>query len=451
MNVVEEKVSQRYDSVTMTTTRRSFLAGAAPAALLPVFAGQLQAQEFHSSTATASLPSAIAALQDRRSEAKPITSAEREERIARGRALMEKNGLGAICIAGGTTLNYFTGVRWGNSERLMVIVLPVKGEPYGVCPAFEEERLQERLALVPAMAQTRLYTWQEDDSPYERVAAGLKDLGLSNGTIGIEETMPYVFAEGIGRALPQAKLVNARPVTVGCRSIKSPAELALMQLANSVTLQVYEAAWRSGHPGMSTHDFSALVGAAYERVGFPGEASCEVGEYSALPHGSIKPQTIREGAIVLIDDGCTVEGYQSDISRTFVYGKPSDKMRQVFDIVQRAQAKALATARPGVPCEAVDAAARKVITDAGYGPAYAHFTHRVGHGIGMDGHEWPYLVKGNNLPLAANMTFSDEPGIYIRGEFGIRLEDDMYVTDDGAKLFTGPSPSLEAPFGSSLS
>jgi len=451
MNVVEEKVSQRYDSVTMTTTRRSFLAGAAPAALLPVFAGRLQAQESNSSTTTASLPPAIAALQDRRSEAKPITSAEREERIARGRALMEKNGLGAICIAGGTTLNYFTGVRWGNSERLMVIVLPVKGEPYGVCPAFEEERLQERLTLVPAMAQTRLYTWQEDDSPYERVAAGLKDLGLSNGTIGIEETMPYVFAEGIGRALPQAKLVNARPVTVGCRSIKSPAELALMQLANSVTLQVYEAAWRSGHPGMSTHEFSALVGAAYERVGFPGEASCEVGEYSALPHGSIKAQSIREGAIVLIDDGCTVEGYQSDISRTFVYGKPSDKMRQVFDIVQRAQAKALATARPGVPCEAVDAAARKVITDAGYGPAYAHFTHRVGHGIGMDGHEWPYLVKGNNLPLAANMTFSDEPGIYIRGEFGIRLEDDMYVTDDGAKLFTGPSPSLEAPFGSSLS
>jgi Xaa-Pro dipeptidase len=435
----------------MTTTRRSFLAGAAPAALLPVFAGRLQAQEFHSSTAAVSLPPAIAALKDRRSEAKPITSEEREERIAHARERMEKNGLGAICIAGGTTLNYFTGVRWGNSERLMVIVLPVKGEPYGVCPAFEEERLQERLALVPAMAQTRLYTWQEDDSPYERVASGLKDLGLASGTIGVEETMPYVFAEGIGRALPQAKLVNARPVTVGCRSLKSPAELALMQLANSVTLQVYEAAWRSAHPGMSTHDFSALVGAAYARVGFPGEASCEVGEYSALPHGSIKAQTIREGAIVLIDDGCTVEGYESDISRTFVYGKPSDKMRQVFDIVQRAQAKALATARPGVPCEAVDAAARKVITDAGYGPAYAHFTHRVGHGIGMDGHEWPYLVKGNTLPLAANMTFSDEPGIYIRGEFGVRLEDDMYITDDGAKLFTGPSPSLEEPFGSSLS
>jgi Xaa-Pro dipeptidase len=190
-----------------------------------------------------------------------------------------------------------------------------------------------------------------------------------------------------------------------------------------------------------------LIGAGYERAGFRGAASCETGEYSALPHGSIQPQTIREGAIVLIDDGCLVEGYQSDISRTFVYGKPSDEMRRCFDIVRRAQSAALAAARPGVPCKSVDAAARKVIADAGYGPGYAHFTHRLGHGIGLDGHEWPYLVAGNELPLAANMTFSDEPGIYIRGKFGIRLEDDMYITLDGAKLFTPPSQSLEHPFG----
>ncbi|HEY1731742.1 MAG TPA: Xaa-Pro peptidase family protein [Terriglobales bacterium] len=429
----------------MPTTRRSFLAGAAPAAVLPIFAKSALAQQ-HGSDKSLALPPAIAALKDRRAEATPISSVERESRIAKARELMEKNGIAATCIASGTTLNYFTGVRWGNSERLMVVVIPAKGEPYGVCPAFEEERLQERLALVPAMAHTRLYTWQEDESPYERVATGLKDLGVTGGVVGIEETMPYVFAEGIGRALPQAKIVKARPVTAGCRSIKSPTELALMQLANSVTLQVYEAAWKSGHPGLSTHEFSALIGAGYAQVGFPGEASCEVGEYSALPHGSIKPQTIRESAIVLIDDGCTVEGYQSDISRTFVYGKPSDKMRQCFDIVHRAQATALATARPGVACEAVDAAARKVITDAGFGPGYAHFTHRVGHGIGMDGHEWPYLVGGNSLPLAAGMTFSDEPGIYLRGEFGVRLEDDMYITDEGAKLFTGQSLSLEEPF-----
>jgi Xaa-Pro dipeptidase len=431
----------------MTTTRRSFLAGAVPAAVLVSSACNLPAQPSEKGAA-APLPPAIAALKNRKSEAVPITSAEREERIARARELMARNSLAAICIAGGTTLNYFTGVHWYNSERLMLLVIPAKGQPFGVCPAFEEERLQERLALVPAMARTRLYPWQENESPYEKIAAGLNELGNISGNIGIEETMPYVFATGIAHALPQTKLVSATPVTAGCRSIKSPAELALMQLANSVTLQVYEAAWRSGHPGMSTHEFSALVDSAYEQVGFPGEASCETGEYSALPHGSIKPQTIHEGAIVLIDDGCVVEGYESDISRTFVYGKPTDKMRSIFDIVHRAQAAALAAARPGALCESVDAAARKVIVDAGYGPGYTRFLHRVGHGIGMDGHEWPYLVQGNTLPLAENMTFSDEPGIYLRGEFGVRLEDDMHITADGAKLFTGPSYSLEEPFRS---
>ncbi len=431
--------------ISNCTTRRAFLGGAIPVALAPAL--PLQAQRAEGGASGPSLPPAIAALRDRRSEATPIATAEREARIARARELMGQKGFAAICIAAGTTLNYFTGIRWYNSERMTLVVLPAKGQPFAVCPAFEEERLRERLALVPAMAETRVYTWQENENPYNRVAAGLKELGTVSGTMGIEETMPYVYAEGIGRALPSASIANARPITAGCRSIKSPAELALMQLANSVTLQVYEAAWRSGHPGMSTRDFSALIGTGYERVGFPGEASCETGEYSALPHGSIKAQTIREGAIVMIDDGCVVEGYESDITRTFVYGKPSDKMKRCFDTVHQAQAAALAAARPGAACEAVDAAARKVIIDAGYGPGYAHFSHRVGHGIGMDGHEWPYLVEGNTLPLADGMTFSDEPGIYIRGEFGIRLEDDMHITAEGAKLFTGPSYSLEAPFG----
>jgi Xaa-Pro dipeptidase len=429
----------------MPTNRRTFLGAAVTAALLPSYPGATQVAQGEESPTK--LPSAIAALKDRRAEAVPITSAEREHRIARARELMAQKSFAAVCLAGGTSLNYFTGIRWYNSERPTLVVIPAKGIPFAVSPAFEEERLRERLALVPAMSQTRVHIWQENENPYEQVAKGLKELEISTGTIGVEETMPYAYAEGIARALPGATIANARPITAGCRSIKSPAELALMQLANSITLQVYEAAWRSGHPGMSTHEFSAMISAAYDRVGFPGEASCETGEYSALPHGSIKPQTIREGAMVLIDDGCTVEGYESDITRAFVYGKPSDKMHQCFDIVHKAQAAALATARPGVPCEAVDAAARKIITDAGYGPGYAHFTHRLGHGIGMDGHEWPYLVQGNTLPLAEGMTFSDEPGIYIRGEFGIRLEDDMHITADGAKLFTGPSLSLEQPFG----
>lgn len=228
--------------------------------------------------------------------------------------------------------------------------------------------------------------------------------------------------------------------------VKSPAELALMRLASEVTLQAYEAAWKAAHDGMTQFEFGQLVAAAHQQLGFQGYASVQTGEYSALPHGSVKPQVMRPGTILLIDGGCKVEGYESDISRTFVIGKAPDKMKQVFDIVHRAQTAALKTARPGLACEMVDAAARKVIVDGGYGPGYKYFTHRVGHGIGMDGHEWPYLVKGNTLPLAANMMFSDEPGIYIRGEFGVRLEDDLHITGDGAELLTPQSPSLEEPF-----
>jgi Xaa-Pro dipeptidase len=428
----------------MSPTRRNFLAGATPAALIPLGFGTSDAAEAQAAPA---LPASIAALKDRRNEAVPISSAEREARFTRARELMAKAGLGAICMSGGTSLRYFTGVNWWNSERLMVLVLPSKGQPFAVCPAFEEDRLHEQFSLVPSFAGTQLLTWQEDENPYDRLATGMRDRSLAMGKIGIEETMAFVFAQGIARALPQASIASATPVTAGCRSIKSAAEIKLMQLANSVTLQVYEAAWRAGTPGMTTHEFSALVATAYDRVGFPGEASCETGEYTALPHGSIAPQTIREGAMVLIDDGCTVEGYQSDITRSFVYGKPSDKMLRCFDIVHRAQAAALAAARPGAACGQVDAAARKVIEDAGFGPGYTYFQHRLGHGIGMDMHEWPYLVRGNPLPLAAGMTFSDEPGIYLRGEFGLRLEDDMHIGEDGARLFTGPSPSLQQPFG----
>jgi Xaa-Pro dipeptidase len=220
-----------------------------------------------------------------------------------------------------------------------------------------------------------------------------------------------------------------------------------MRLASKVTWDAYRAAWQSLKPGMTQFDATGLIALAHQQQGFDGGAFILVGEYSALPHGTITPQMIKEGTILLIDGGCEVEGYASDLSRTFVLGKPTDKMKKVFDIEQRAQKAALDAARPGVACEAVDAAARKVITDAGYGPDYKYFTHRVGHGMGMDGHEWPYLVRGNKLPLAPRMVFSDEPGIYIRGEFGVRLEDDMIITEDGAELMTPTSPSLEQPFG----
>jgi Xaa-Pro dipeptidase len=228
--------------------------------------------------------------------------------------------------------------------------------------------------------------------------------------------------------------------------VKDAHELELMRLASDVTWRAYQAAYESLREGMTQNDFGALVAAAHRQLGFSGSAGVQTGEYSALPHGSIQPQVVREGTILLIDGGCKVDGYSSDISSTFVLGAPTQKMKDLFEIERRAQDAALAAAAPGVPCEAVDAAARKVIVDAGYGPDYTYFTHRVGHGMGMDGHEWPYLTRGNTLPLAPGMTFSDEPGIYIPGEFGVRLEDDMVITESGAELFTPQSESLEKPF-----
>jgi Xaa-Pro dipeptidase len=394
-----------------------------------------------------SLPPSLARLNSRKTEANPITREERGQRQERARKLMTENALDAILLMEGTSLKYFTGIRWWGGERLFALVLPAKGSAFYVCPAFEEGRAREQLAGAPNGESPDVRTWQEDESPYQRVAQGLRDRGMADGKLGIEETIRFVFTDGIAKAAPQVTLSSATPVTAGCRRIKSDHELALMRLACQVTLSAYEAVYRALREGMTQQQVGDLIDSAYGRLGFPGEASVQIGEYSALPHGSATPQVIREGSIVMIDDGCTVEGYQSDITRTFVLGKASEKMKTVFDIVHRAQAAALAAARPGVECGAVDAAARKVITEAGYGPDYKYFTHRLGHGMGMDGHEWPYLVRGNTTRLQPNMTFSDEPGIYIRGEFGVRLEDDMHITENGAELFTPQSPSLEDPFG----
>jgi Xaa-Pro aminopeptidase len=395
-------------------------------------------------------PASFAALASMRDQAKPITSDERRGRIERARRLMTDQKIDALVLTGGTSLVYFSNIRWGLSERLFAMVLPVKGDPFYVAPAFEEDRAREQIELGPfAGGKADVRTWHEHESPYQRVAQGLKDRSIASGRVGIEETVRFVFSDGIAQAAPALKTTSGTPITAGCRSIKDAHEIALMRLASKVTLRAYEAAWRELKEGMTQNDFASLVAAAHARLGFDGGAGVQVGQYSALPHGSIQPQTVREGTILLIDGGCSVEGYQSDISRTFVLGKPTDKMKKVFEIEHRAQSAALAAARPGVPCEAVDAAARKVIVDAGYGPDYTYFTHRVGHGMGMDGHEWPYLVRGNTLALAPGMTFSDEPGIYIRGEFGVRLEDDMLITQSGAELFTPQSPSLETPFAES--
>jgi Xaa-Pro dipeptidase len=427
-------------------SRRNFLqmggALTAGATLAPLCVAQTEAKSMG-----APLPPSIASLKSMKIQAKPITAEERRERQEKARRLMVSNKLDAILLMEGTSLNYFTGVRWWGGERLFAMVFPAKGKTFYVCPGFEEGRAREQLAKAPGGDDLDVRTWQEDENPYERVAQGLKDRGISGGTLGVEETVRFVFSDGVSKAAPQATITSATPVTAGCRAVKSAHEIELMRLAAKVTITAYQAAYRALHPGMTQHDFSDFVEAAHSQLGFPGGADVQVGEYSALPHGSITPQVIRDGAILLMDGGCKVEGYASDISRTFVLGKATDKMKKVFDIVHKAQSTALTTARPGLPCGSVDAAARKIITDAGYGPEYKFFTHRVGHGMGMDGHEWPYLVRGSTTPLAANMTFSDEPGIYIRGEFGVRLEDDMHVTEEGAELFTPQSPSLENPFG----
>jgi Xaa-Pro dipeptidase len=397
-------------------------------------------------TESGALPSSIAALSSMRDQAKPITVDERKQRIAKAMQLMGENRLDAIVLCGGTSTVYFTGIRWWVSERFFAIVIPAKGKPLCVCPAFEADRANEQLKLSP-LSDTEIVTWNEDENPYAVMGRTLRSRGLSSATIGVEERVQFVFSDEMATAMPHYKFVSATPVAAGCRMIKSAHELQLMTLANRATLAVYEAVYKALRPGMTQNDASVLVDKAYEKVGFRGEASVQVGKYSALPHGSMTPQVIGEGQIVMIDDGCTVEGYQSDITRTFVLGKQTDKMKKVFDLVHRAQAAALSAAKPGVRCENVDAAARKVISDGGYGPDYKHFGHRVGHGIGMDGHEWPYLVRGNKLPLAVGMCFSDEPGVYIPEEFGVRLEDDMHITENGAELFTPQSPSLEDPFG----
>jgi Xaa-Pro dipeptidase len=424
-------------------SRRNFLEVGALTAGIAALPGSQVAE----TTQDASLPPSIAALKSRKGEATPITRDERAQRQERARKLMAENSLDAMILMTGTSLQYFAGIRWWGGERMFALVLPAKGNAFYVSPAFEEGRAREQIKNAPEGERPDVRIWQEDESPYQRLAQGLQERGLATAKIGLEETIRFVFADGIVKAASQVTITRATPVTAGCRMIKSGHEIGLMRLASQVTLAAYEAAYRAVKEGMTQPEVEELVEKAHTQLGFTGGADAQVGEFSAFPHGSVTPQVVHEGTIVLMDGGCTVEGYQSDITRTFVLGKASDKMKSVFDIVHRAQSAALAAAKPGAECGSVDAAARKVVTDAGYGPDYKYFTHRLGHGLGMDGHEWPYLVRGNPTKLKANITTSNEPGIYIRGEFGIRLEDDMHIGENGAELFTPQSRSLEGPFG----
>ena len=375
---------------------------------------------------------------------KPIDAAERGRRIERARSLMRANAIDALVIEPGSSMIYFAGVMWHRSERLTALILPLAGDPVVVTPFFEEPSVRQTLA-VPADVRV----WQEDEDPLGLVAGALRDRGAT-GTIGIEETVRFFASDGLARRLPQARLVSADPVVRGCRMIKTPAEIALLQAANDVTLAAMRWAWTRTREGMGPRDIAAMIAAATEALGGePEGALILLGEAAAYPHGSRKPQRVREGEVVLMDCGCTVQGYTSDISRTFVPGRAPRDVAGVFATVAEGQQVALRTARPGVPAGAVDDAVRAFYTGRGYGPGYRlpGLSHRTGHGIGLDGHEPVNLVHGESTPLAAGMCFSDEPGLYLPGRFGVRLEDCWHLTDAGPKLFTIPPTTIDRPFG----
>jgi Xaa-Pro dipeptidase len=371
----------------------------------------------------------------------PIASDEYLARQEQARRLMKDNAIDAIFVEGGTSLAYFTGLNWWLSERLFAMVLPQRGDPFFISPKFEEGRAREKLGK-----DVKFYTWEEHEKPIDRIRDGMKDRGLLGATLGIEETTRYYAVEQLQQRLTTLKLRSATPVTAGCRSVKSPHEIELMQVANDITAQVYKEVQRQLREGMSEKELGGIIEALYSEFGVQGDALVLFGEASAYPHGLKRDVLLKSGDNVLIDGGCKVEGYGSDITRTMALGEPSAKMKSVFEIVRGAQDAGLKAARPGVPAEKVDAAARNYIAEHGYGPGYKYFTHRLGHGIGMDGHEWFYLVGGNTRALAPNNMFSNEPGIYIVGEFGIRTEDEMLITEDGARLLLPQAKSLQEIF-----
>jgi Xaa-Pro dipeptidase len=375
----------------------------------------------------------------------PITQTERTERVAKAQRLLLQNKVQALVLESGTALEYFTGISWWPSERTMVAVIPAKGEIKYVCPAFEEPRFRELITI-----GKKVYIWQEDESPYRQIAQAFSDSGISSGKIGIEEELRFFIFDGIRKEAPRLEYISADPVTIPCRMIKSAAELALMQKASDITVAAMKIAFSQLKEGVSPTDISVIINNVHTQMGaIPDFALILFGESSALPHGSIKPQQLKKGDIVLMDCGCKVNGYSSDISRTVVFGaEPTKRQLDIWKLEQKAQAAGFAAARIGNRCEMVDAAARKVITDAGFGPGYQlpGLPHRTGHGIGLDGHEWGNMVKGNQQPLEAGMCFSIEPTISIPGEFGVRMEDCVYMTEEGPKWFSQPAVAINQPF-----
>lgn len=374
----------------------------------------------------------------------PISVAEHVARVEKAKRLMAENDIKAVYIEATTNLDYFTGMRWGQSERMMAAIIPQKGEVKYVCPKFEEGRLRERIILGDDVRG-----WEEHESPYKLVVDILKDLGITSGKIGIGEMTRFFLMDGIRKEAPHLELISADPVTAECRIIKSDTELALMQHASDITIEAYKACVKEIKLGMRGSDITALSRTAHAKLGVTGSLGTMIGVVSSSPHGSIVEPVLEDGMIVLMDGGCNVHNYSSDISRTFVFGKYTDEQKRVWDLEKRAQAAGFAAAQIGAPMENIDIAARKVIVDAGYGPAYKTpgLPHRTGHGIGLDMHEWGNAVLGNKRLLEPGMCFSVEPTVAIPGKFGVRLEDCVYMTENGPKWFSNPSVAIDDPFG----
>ena len=423
--------------------RRQFLGSAALGAGVAVV-GCGPAPEAAESPAS-DTPQAIRDLKPMRDGIAPISADERKARIAKAQQLMGEQKIDAIFMEGTASSFYFADLRWGQSERTFGLVIPAKGEIAYVCPKFEEDRARE---LIKFGSEVR--TWEEDESPYKLIAGIVRDRGVTHRRIGMEERVRFFIADGVRKEASGFEIVDATPVTAGCRIYKSKAEIALMQRANDATIEAYRAAFTTMKAGMTQGDLSANIAAAFRALGFTGSASVQVGKWSALPHGSITPQKIQEGDVVMVDGGTSCEGYASDITRTTVFGKATPRQIDVWNKEKEAQSAAYAAMKLGAPCESVDAAARAVIVAAGFGPGYKvpGLPHRTGHGIGLEGHEWTNFVKGNKTPLAPGMCFSDEPMIAIPGEFGIRLEDCVYFDENGAHFFTKQSIAIDKPFGS---
>ncbi len=374
----------------------------------------------------------------------PISAAEHINRVERAKILMAENNIDAIYLESTTNLEYFTGISWWQSERMQAAIIPQKGEVVYICPMFEEGRLRERIIM-----GNEVRGWEEHESPYTLVVSILKNMGISTGTLGVGEQTRFFLVDGIRKEAPHLKIVSADPVTAECRIIKSPTEIALLQHATDITMKAYKACTKEIKLGMRGAEIGALSSMALSKLGVKGHLGAMIGVVSSSPHGSIIEPVLEQGMIVLMDGGCDVHNYTSDVSRTFVFGKHTDQQKQVWDLEKRAQAAGFAAAQIGASMENIDIAARKVITDAGYGPGYKTpgLPHRTGHGIGMDMHEWGNAVLGNKRPLKAGMCFSIEPTVAIPGKFGVRLEDCVHMTKNGPKWFSNPSVAIDDPFG----